>query len=336
MKIKKERGPFLGPLLKKLAPKVGARVYVEPIWGYAGQIIFKNGRTRYFRYNSLDLNLLGATEISKDKDYANFFMGRLGYPTVPGSKAFFSDAWCQVIHSRRDIHAAYAHAKKLGFPVIVKPNSGSKGVGVAKVFNKKEFYKALRSIFTIDRIALVQKPLTGKDYRLVVLDSQVISAYERTPLMVSGNGRSNIRQLLVKKQKEFKKNGRDTEINFSDSRILSKLKQQRLSFVTVLPKNTRVYLLDNANLSSGGDSVDVTHAVHPEFKKIATRLTKDMGLRLCGVDLIVEGDIIQKPKKYWVLETNAAPGLDHYVTSGKKQQKIVESLYLQVLKSMAK
>ena len=61
-----------------------------------------------------------------------------------------------------------------------------------------------------------------------------------------------------------------------------------------------------------------------------------MGLRLCGVDLIVHGDITQKPDTYWILEINAAPGLDHYVKIGKTQEKIVEDLYLQVLKHLEK
>ena len=47
-------------------------------------------------------------------------------------------------------------------------------------------------------------------------------------------------------------------------------------------------------------------------------------------------DIKHKPAKYWVIEVNSAPGLDHYVTTGKAQQKIVEDMYLQVLKSMQK
>ena len=101
-------------------------------------------------------------------------------------------------------------------------------------------------------------------------------------------------------------------------------------------RGARIYLLDNANLSSGGDAYDVTKPIHPEFKKIAVKLTRDMGLRLCGVDLMVAGDIRHEPKKYWVLEVNAAPGLDHYVKTGPAQQKIVENLYLKVLKSLAK
>jgi D-alanine-D-alanine ligase-like ATP-grasp enzyme len=59
-----------------------------------------------------------------------------------------------------------------------------------------------------------------------------------------------------------------------------------------------------------------------------------MGLRLCGVDLMIEGDISQKPGTYHVLEINSAPGLDHYAKIGKAQEKVVEDLYLQVLKHM--
>jgi D-alanine-D-alanine ligase-like ATP-grasp enzyme len=93
-------------------------------------------------------------------------------------------------------------------------------------------------------------------------------------------------------------------------------------------------LLDNANLSTGGDSIDVTDVIHSGFKKIAIALTKDMGLRLCGVDFMVDGEITENPARYWIIEINAAPGLDHYVCSGKAQEKIVEDLYFKVLKRL--
>jgi D-alanine-D-alanine ligase-like ATP-grasp enzyme len=48
----------------------------------------------------------------------------------------------------------------------------------------------------------------------------------------------------------------------------------------------------------------------------------------------VNGNIADAPDEFWVLEVNAAPGLDHYVKSGKAQQRIVESMYLEVLKAM--
>ena len=104
-----------------------------------------------------------------------------------------------------------------------------------------------------------------------------------------------------------------------------------------IPKyGEQIFLLDNANLSTGGDSADVTTMIHPAFKKIAINLTRDMGLRLCGVDLMIQGVISERPKRYWILEINAAPGLDHYVKTGTAQEKIVEKLYLKVLKSLGR
>ncbi|MBI2888795.1 MAG: cyanophycin synthetase [Candidatus Liptonbacteria bacterium] len=327
--------PLLGKVLQKIAPKIGARVVLEPEWNIVGQIIFKNGRKRYFRYSSLDLNPLGASDIAKDKDYANFFMRRMGYPVIPG-RAFFSYDWCKAIGSRRDIDAAYRYAKTIGFPVVVKPNSGSQGTNVAYAYNRVEFFRAVRAVFVRDRVALVQKPVRGTDYRVVVLDGRVISAYERIPLHVVGDGKHTIRQLLQVKQRRFVAASRDTRIKMHDPRIALKLARQGLTFRSVPPKGARIYLLDNANLSTGGDSVDVTKNVHPAFHRIAVRLTRDMGLRLCGVDLMVKGSITEKLHEYWVLEVNAAPGLDHYAATGRAQERIVEELYLEVLKSMAR
>lgn len=335
MRRRKKESLLLGPLLERLARKLGARVELEPEWNIAGQITFKNGKRSYFRYNTLDLNPVGASDIAKDKDYANFFMRRMGYPTIVG-KTFFSDEWGEAVGSKRTIHAAYAYAKRLGFPLIVKPNSGSHGTGVFLVRTKREFYRAMRFIFRHEKVALVQRIAKGRDYRIVVLDKNVISAYERIPLSVVGDGTSSIKKLLEKKQRRFRTGSRDTQIRIKDLRIANKLGYQQLALRSVPERGKRIFLLDNANLSSGGDAVDVTRPIHSEFKELAIKLTRDMGLRLCGVDLMIEGDIRAKPKRYKILEVNAAPGLDHYVKTGKAQQKIVENLYLKVLKSLNK
>lgn len=332
--MNKKESLILGKILRKIAPEIGATVFMEPEWEIVGQITFRSGQRSYFKYNTLDINPVGASDIAKDKGYSYFFMERMGYPIVPGSKTFFSNQWAEAIGSDQNIDAAYRHAKELKFPVIVKPNSGSQGAGVSLVHNKNEFYSTVRAIFKSDRIVLVQQPVRGKDYRLVVLDEKIISAYERIPLNVIGDGKSTIGNLLERKQRDFIASSRDTRINTDDPRIGIKLKHQGLSLESVLVKGQRVFLLDNANLSTGGDSRDVINSVHPEFTQLAVRLTRDMGLRLCGVDIMVNGDIGQKPSDYWILEINAAPGLDHYAKIGTEQEKIVEDLYMQVLRHM--
>ena len=334
MKRVKKEALLLPKLLQKIAPKIGARVLVEPRWGIVGQITFRSGRKSYFRYNTLDLNPVGSSDVAKDKDYANFFMRTMGYPTIPG-RTFFSDRWAKVIGSKDDMKAALLYGERRGFPLIVKPNSGSQGKNVSVVHNDREMEAALKEIFLDDRVALVQTRIMGRDYRIVVLDDEVISAYERIPLNVVGDGKSTIAQLLKKKQREFIAANRDTRIKLDDPRIIANLRCQGRALASKPKKGETVFLLDNANLSSGGDAVDVTNAIHPLFKKLAVQLTKDMGLRLCGVDIMVDGTITERPRKYWILEVNAAPGLDHYVKTGRDQQKIVEEMYLKVLKSLA-
>ena len=356
-KIKKE-ALLLPKLLQKIAPKIGAKVVIEPEWGIVGQITFKNGKVSYFRYNALDLNPVGSSDVAKDKGFAAFFMKKMGYPTVPG-RAFYSKRWSEAIGSKDDMKAALRYAKRRGFPVVVKPNSGSQGKNVSVVHNERELKAALKEIFLDDRVALVQQVVKGSDYRIVVLDDRIISAYERIPLNVIGDGESTIAQLLKKKQREFIVASRDTRIKLDDPRIAAKLKQQKIKLSYIPKRGEKAFLLDNANLSTGGDAVDVTNEIHPQFKKLAVKLTKDMGLRLCGVDLMIDGTISEKPKKpaqspqlashprrrkhdaeassgagYWILEVNAAPGLDHYVKTGKAQQKAVEEMYLKVLKSL--
>src|SRR3990167_6294550 len=128
--------PYLTNLIKKLASKVGARAIVEPEWGIAAQIIYKNGVVRSLRMYSLDLNHIASGDIARDKDYAKFFMKKRGFPVAEG-KTIFSDDWARSIKSNRTIFYGLKYAKKLGYPLIVKPNSKTQGMGVCLVANAK-------------------------------------------------------------------------------------------------------------------------------------------------------------------------------------------------------
>ena len=293
---------------------------------------------RSLRMYSLDLNHIASSDIAKDKDYAKFFMRERGYPVAPG-KTIFTNNWAKIVKSNRTISYGVKYAKKLGYPVLIKPNSKSQGIDVFLAWNKKELYAALAKIFQGDKVAIIEKYLPGRDYRIVVLDDKIISAYERMPLSVKGDGKNTILKLLEGKKKLFDKEERDTNINLKDPRIKNKLKREGYSLKSVLEKGKKVYLLHNANLSAGGDSKDVTTKIHPGFKKIAMDITKKMGLRICGVDIMVtHGDITKNPKNcsYYIIEINSTPGLDHYVTVGRKQKKIVEDMYLEILKALGK
>jgi len=327
------KASFVSPILEKIASKMGITLNLEPHYRYVGQIVRPDGQKRYFRNTNFDLNPLGASEIARDKAYAYYFMKMLGYP-IPDGQAFFTEHWCAIIKSRRNPEAAYRYARSLEFPVIVKPNSKSQGWGVCKAHNKKEFMQAVTALSKRENIFLVQKVAHGRDYRIVVLDKEIISAYQRLPLSVSGNGKNTIIGLLRLKQKQFRKIGRDTILAPNDFRISNQLKRAGLSMNSILPKDSRLELLPNANLSTGGDALDVSETLHPDWQRLAIQLTRDMNLRYCGVDVMTEETLKEPPGSYVILEVNAAPGLDHYASSGAKQRQKVEEMYKKVLEAM--
>ena len=328
----RKKTTLLCNMIREIAPEIGAHLLLEPEWNTVGQITFKNGIKKYFRYNTLDINTKGSSEIAADKDYTNFFLKSLGYPTVPGSKAFYSDEWSNTIGStNRRIQDAYKHAQKLGFPVIVKPNGGSQGKNISFVNNKNEFYKSVKTIFESDRIALVQKIVSGKDYRIVVLDNKIIAAYQRIPLNIIGDGKSSVSQLFDVKMNQIAQIGRKNKIDINDERIQLKLKHQNINKKYIPKKDEVVTLLCNANLSTGGDAIDVTDKMHKFFKETAINITKDMGLRLCGVDIMIDGDISKKTKKYTVIEINSNPSFLNYYSIGDIQKARIRNMYKEIL-----
>ena len=329
-------------LLAKLAPKAGARLVIEPEWGVVAQMIYKNGVIRSFLGYLFDLNNTASTGISTDKSHAKFFMKRLGYPVAEG-ETVFEDKWAEEMESNRKISYAFKYAKRLGYPVIVKPNSKSQGFGVSLASNKSELTASLREIFKEEKVAIVERYLPGRDYRIVILDGEIISAYERVPLSVVGDGKNSILALLQKKQKSKSFARRGIDIDFKDRRMKIKLKRAGFSFKTIPTKGQKIFLLDIANLSPGGEAMDVIDVIHPEFRRIAINLTRDMGLRFCGVDIMVtKGDISKNPRNskscsYYIIETNSSPGLiGHYAKTLAGQEKLVEGMYLKVLKALAR
>lgn len=328
------RRPTISAMIVEAARELGLRAHLEPEWGFAGYIELPNGDRSYFRNQHVDLNGLGAAEVAKDKDQTAFFLRAAGFPTIEGA-TFFAREWATSLGSDRHIGRAYGYAKRLGLPVVVKPNSRSQGQGVAVAHSRADFQIAARHALRADRVILVQRFVRGRDYRIVVLDSQIISAYERLPLAVVGDGTSTVSQLLRRLQAGFTRRDRDTLLDETDYRIVSRLARLGMTMSTVVRQGRSVQLLDNANLSSGGTAVDVSSSIHPAYAQLAIKAATTMGLRLAGVDVISQGSITEPlASEHWIVEMNASPGLDHYATMGTPQAELVRRLYRQVVEAL--
>lgn len=316
-------------------PRV-AEIDVEPEYGYAARLLYRSGDVRLLRGTTLDVNPAGAAEIARDKGYTNYFLGRLGY-RVPLGETFLLGHYVELIHRNlgRYRAARYRLAEDapayvrdvVGYPCYVKPNHGSQGRGVSRCAAEDEVRAALRHLDDQRScVALVEAEVPLPDYRVVVLREDVIACYGRIPLRVVGDGRASVRELLEHEQARQEAMGRGTVIDREDPRIRARLGARNLDLDSVMPSGAAHQIYDISNLSAGGDAQDRLEELHPHWRELCIRLTRQMGLQLCGVDLAC-ADLTDPTAAYAILEINPAPGLDHFAALGPRQAAVVRNLY---------
>lgn len=320
-------------IIKSLADEMNLLLEIEDRYRFMGRITFPNGKKYFFHDTIFDLNGSGAAYTAKDKDYAAHFLQKSGYP-VPIGDSFHTYPWARTIGSTKTADAAWEYAQKIGLPVFVKPNSKSQGRNVLLVRTKTEFYHAVAQASKDENVYLVQKPVQGRDYRIVCLDGEVISAYERTPFRITGDGAQTIQSLIEQKIFALQNSEHKIIIKPNDPRFRTTVHAQKLKLTTILPANKTINALSNANLSSGGDARDITEELHPEWRRLAAKISHDMNLRYIGIDIITENELRDAPQDYTVLEINSAPGLDNYAAIGETQQQIVKNLYRKILQAL--
>lgn len=328
--------PSLAEYFVKNAPEYGASVLLESEYQYAGMIEFSNGNRRFFKYNHIDINTVGSSEIVKDKAYSQFFLKKLGYRSIAG-ETFYSDEWARDIGSQRTSKKVAEYIAKIGLPVFIKPNNSGMGYGVAKINSEAQISEAINQAMQYDKIILVQKALEDMiDVRFVIFAGEVICVYSKKPLSVTGDGEHTIEELFVQKKEVFQTLGRSLSVNINDYRIKNILGNLNIDNTFIPKKGKEIELLSNANLSQGAEGFDLTDTISNEWKKWAIELSQKMNLTLCGIDVLIKDmNIGPAGDNYAMLEINGSPGLSHYKTLSPMALERTEDLYKKILDYMA-
>ena len=203
--------------------------------------------------------------------------------------------------------------RKIGYPLVLKPLNGNHGRG--QTINVKDWDTAREGLVyaqTISHKVIVERYVTGFDYRVLVINHKMVAAARRVPAHVVGDGYATIQELIdIENQDPRRGYGHEnalTEITV-DKDTLELLEKLNYTLETVPQKGETVYLKSTANLSTGGTSIDVTDMVHPENITMCERISKIIGLDVCGIDIMAE-NLTQPLKESGgvILEVNAAPG----------------------------
>ncbi len=212
-----------------------------------------------------------------------------------------------------DISEIETVIKRVGFPLVFKPLDGNHGKGASiNVKTKEEAFVAFEHAKKYSRKIIVEKFITGFDFRILVINHRFIAAALREPAHVIGDGVSTIEQLIeIENQDERRGYGHEnvlTEISI-DRETHDELAKLNYTLETILEKGKVCHLKGTANLSTGGTSTDVTDIVHPNNIFIFERISRVIGLDICGIDVMASN--LNEPLEVTggvVLEVNAAPG----------------------------
>ena len=203
--------------------------------------------------------------------------------------------------------------EKIGYPIVLKPLDGNHGKGASiNVTNWEDAVSGLAFAKEYSNRIIVEKFITGFDFRILVIDNKLVAAAKRVPAHVVGDGKNTIQELI-------NLTNLDPRRGYGHENVLTKIDVDRdtedlleklnYTLENIPRKGEIVYLKSTANLSTGGTSVDVTDMMHPENIFLAERISRVIGLDICGVDIMAE-NLTQPLKENGgvILEVNAAPG----------------------------
>ncbi len=325
--LKKERyNSFSTCLLAREAKKRG--IEVEKIFPNTGlsYLLLKNKNKIETiigqRISSISYN---AHFICKNKEMTRFFLRKNGIKTV-GGKMFF----------KSELSRALEYLERIGYPVVIKPVDGTWGKNVfLNIRNKKEAIKKIKIIIKEKNKFLIEQQFKGKEYRILATREKLLGIIHRIPANIIGNGKHTIKELIQIKNQD-KRRGEKHEKSLVkikiDDEIKNNLREQKMSLETIPLKNQQIFLRKNSNLSTGGDSLDVTDEAHPYIKKLAPQVIASIpGLPYAGFDFLIS-DIKNNPQKvgYAIIEINDSPMLSmhHIPYQGKKRNVAKEIISL--------
>lgn len=288
----------------------------------------RDGRTEYVKQatrTSLDTYI--AALIMENKQVTKQILREGGLPVPPGRAV-------------RSVAEALKHFPEFaGAGLVIKPRSTNFGEGVT-IFKTADWRPddaaaAVTRGLELDSTVLLERYETGREYRFLVIGDETVAVLHRVPANIVGDGWRSIRALVDEKNRDPRRgSGYVTpleKIRLGPEEQLY-LAAQGLNFDSVPVAGTTVYLRENSNISTGGDSLDFTDTAHPGYKEAAVRAARAVGARICGADLIIS-DISAAPTadNFSIIELNFNPALHIHAFPFRGENRRVEAKVLDLL-----
>lgn len=302
-------------ILKRAAKKCGYsfglvdKGYSEAIYVTDGEKYFiARSKTKYGMY---PVNPKFAEHLADDKSVTKRFLKKFGFRVIRGkifhiSNPGFTGAF---IKAKDTVSASYKYAKKINYPVFVKPNSGSRGANARIIFNQAGLKRHIANLKKDNVISfLIEKFTVRPEYRIFVVMGKVQFMYRKQRVTITGTGLHTIEELLA-------------EQNFQPDKeyLHSLLKKEKKTISSVLASKHELFMQETANISLGAKITEYRETVPKNVHIWANKLYKTTGLGVFGVDIFTKGEW-NDPKNYLIIEINSNPALSGIYSKGHKDK----------------
>lgn len=227
-------------------------------------------------------------------------------------------------------------SKYKGIPLVIKPKSTNFGIGISIFPNgtdEEDILKAFEIAFEKDVTVLAEEFIKGKEFRFLVIGDEVAGVLNRVPANVIGNGVHSIEELVEEKNKSYLRGkGYKTPLEkiVLDKHVDLFLHQRGIDTKYIPKKDETVFLRENSNISTGGDSIDYTDIMPEKFKEIALASSKAVNAKICGVDLMIE-DYQDEMSPYAIIELNFNPAMHIHSFPYKGEERNIAEKILRLL-----
>jgi len=254
------------------------------------RLYFGAGRCSYYPQNSAT-----ASTLASDKHFTNQILADAGVAALGGDYFFLHPrhrANRPAGHERKD---ALALLRGLGGVGFVKPLTGSRGDFAQIVEGEAALTQYLDQVAQYYDAILLQPVYSGLEWRIFLLDQEVLYCARKYPPFVLGDGTSSIRDLLVGHNEALMSRGLSPVAGDGET-----------SLGIVLAKGERWAIPGRTNLSAGGTMV--LEAARTELPyDLVKQAARALGLRVAAIDLFT--DIAGDRNAARVIEVNANPSI---------------------------
>jgi glutamate--cysteine ligase len=222
--------------------------------------------------------------------------------------------------------------------LVIKPKSTNFGEGITILKENTDvaiFERAVDIAFEADSSILIEEFISGKEFRIFVMNDEVVGILHRVPANVTGYGKQTIRELVVEKNKDpLRGKGYRTpleKIQLGEAELMF-LKSQGKDFETIPAENETVFLRENSNISTGGDSIDFTDEIADSYKMIAVKAAKALNVKITGLDMIIADYKNEATSdNYAIIELNFNPAIHIHCHPYKGKNRRLNEKLLDIL-----